>query len=444
MKNLWCMVAVSWLAGAGLFAAQPTGPAGDANADPNTQVQPPAYNPSSNAASVNPGIVPESSVPPVPDGPPTGPVEPVAAADSGVQFWSDAGYIYYWIRKGPNPVPLLTTGDFPSLGRAGYKNTQVVEGISDFRYDGFNSARLAWGFWVQDYVGIELRGFLTEEKNSTFTTSSTPTGYPFLAVPFFNVQTNVENSLPLASSGAARGAFHLESGSRMGGDEANLLYQLYRSSGFRIVGAMGFRHFALDEDLDIQYTTAPITAGFVEFNDHFVPAPHSVVIEDRFRTDNNFYGGQFGLKADMTMGSFYLSASTFLGVGMQQHLINVSGYTRLFDGNGVMIDQAQGGLFAQRPILGHFVQSSFAVLPTIDLRLGYQLTQNLSASLGYNFLFLSTADRPGNQIDREIIPQQSPAIAGFNSNFNTAPPQLLQRGSEFWAQGLELALTFQF
>jgi hypothetical protein len=59
-----------------------------------------------------------------------------------------------------------------------------------------------------------------------------------------------------------------------------------------------------------------------------------------------------------------------------------------------------GGLLALPGAnIGTFERDRFAVLPEVGLKLGYHVTPNLRLAVGYNFLYLSHAVRPGDQID---------------------------------------------
>jgi hypothetical protein len=62
--------------------------------------------------------------------------------------------------------------------------------------------------------------------------------------------------------------------------------------------------------------------------------------------------------------------------------------------------------------------------------LGYQILPCLRAQIGYDFLFLSSVARPGNQID--------------NSYDGAAHPLVPMSSSSFWAQGLAFGFQLRF
>src|SRR5262249_49996860 len=82
----------------------------------------------------------------------------------------------------------------------------------------------------------------------------------------------------------------------------------------------------------------------------------------------------------------------------------------------------------------------FAVLPEVGLKAGYRLAPWLRATVGYNFLYLSSAVRQGEQVSRVVDVRQLPPAA--------APipflPPFPFRPSDFCAQGFALGLAVSF
>ncbi len=66
--------------------------------------------------------------------------------------------------------------------------------------------------------------------------------------------------------------------------------------------------------------------------------------------------------------------------------------------------------------------------------------------VGYSFLYVSSVARPGDQIDRVINPNTSPAIGSNFSGAVSSPPHpaLNVQSSDFWAQGLNFGLEFRW
>jgi hypothetical protein len=91
---------------------------------------------------------------------------------------------------------------------------------------------------------------------------------------------------------------------------------------------------------------------------------------------------------------------------------------------------------------GHFFTERFAVVPEGSLTLGYQVTDNLSISIGYTFLYWSHVARPGDQIDRAVSPAALP-ISG-TAPVPSSRPAFSFNETDFWAQGLTFGLELRF
>jgi hypothetical protein len=71
---------------------------------------------------------------------------------------------------------------------------------------------------------------------------------------------------------------------------------------------------------------------------------------------------------------------------------------------------------------------------------GYDLTCNLRATVGYTFIHWCQVARAGDQIDRGVNPSQLPP-----ADLDGAPrPRFDFVDSGFWAQGLHFGLEYHF
>jgi nucleoid-associated protein YgaU len=140
------------------------------------------------------------------------------------RFWVDGEYLLWWVKNGPQPLPLVTTNsttpaDFSVPG------TAIVYGPSHFDYGVFSGGRVTAGYWLDadQRFGIEGRGFLLEQKSTTgFNISGA--GNPIFAVPFFDLSPPPSESSFLTSSSTRTGSFAITSSSRLWGAEVNGLY----------------------------------------------------------------------------------------------------------------------------------------------------------------------------------------------------------------------------
>jgi len=102
------------------------------------------------------------------------------------------------------------------------------------------------------------------------------------------------------------------------------------------------------------------------------------------------------------------------------------------------------GFLASGSNSGHFTRDVFAVVPEVGINLGWQITTQLRASVGYTFLYWSSVVRPGDQVDVGLSGTQLPTDTRFNPGAGPARPAVLLRGKDFWAQGINFGLEFRY
>jgi hypothetical protein len=85
-------------------------------------------------------------------------------------------------------------------------------------------------------------------------------------------------------------------------------------------------------------------------------------------------------------------------------------------------------------------QSAFAVIPEVQFRLGFDITDYLQLYAGYDYFYWSSVIRPGNQIDPVINTSQrnGGALVG------AARPEVPMTQSAIWAQGLTFGFEVKY
>src|SRR5439155_23558826 len=61
-----------------------------------------------------------------------------------------------------------------------------------------------------------------------------------------------------------------------------------------------------------------------------------------------------------------------------------------------------GGLFAQSSNIGLRSANQFTILPSLELKLGYEVTPRARVFAGYDILYWNRVVRPGNQINHNV------------------------------------------
>lgn len=420
---------------AGLAIAQPSGP-------PDS-VPPPRPAP---VLDVPGGAVPAPAAPATAPSAPFGsggqpdaacaPFAPTCCAPGafGNRFWVDADFLLWWT-KSNNLPPLLTTGSPTDLipGALGQSGTSVLYGgtINDPTRTG---GRFTAGWWWTENHTIGLDGsfLFLDSFTKKFSTSSTTS---VLAEPFFDANTGAALAYGLAYPGVRAGAFGAALNSRFWGADANLRSALIENSHTQLSLLGGFRYLNLHETLD----TADDTS--------FVPVRFSrqvleIQSSNRFRTTNDFYGGQLGADLRLAFGRFTLGFLGKVALGVNHETASIFGGTTATLGGNPLTSQPYGTLTWPTNV-GSYSRDIFAVAPEATFTLGYWVTDHIRLSAGYTFLYLSNVIRPGDAIDQTINTTQVRAL-GQGPLFGPARPTFNPNPSDYWAQGLNFGVELRY
>ena len=189
--------------------------------------------------------------------------------------------------------------------------------------------------------------------------------------------------------------------------------------------SLGYRYFRLSEGLLIREDLTAVDLN----NDN---AETDIDIFDRFDTMNEFNGVELGVHWLTAHRDWTLAVTGRMSLGDIQQSVRIDGQTI---NNGVGV----GGLLAQTSNIGLHQRNVFGMVPELEARLSKQLTQHISISAGYTFIYWSRVVRPGDQIDLDVNPELLPPPV----NPITGPlrPAFAFRDSDYWAQGLTLGLN---
>jgi hypothetical protein len=354
-------------------------------------------------------------------------------------FWASGEYLVWWIRPSNFP-PLVTTGPAGPLnvltpGRNGVlgPGTTVLFGDRETSNEERSGARVAFGLWFDDErtIGLDATIFGLAQRTVGFTGGSP--GTPVLARPFFNAGLGAEDAELVAYPGLIAGTVGVSSTSQLFGADTDLRFNLWRGPCWHIDVMGGFRYLQLDESLNItENLMVPPTS---------VPGGALIGVKDSFSTHNNFYGGQIGTEFEFRRGRWSLDLSTKLAVGDMNEVVKINGFTSLSCASGCPA-VLPGGLLALPTNIGQATNNRLAFIAEPGVKIGYNLTPRLRATVGYSLIYVSDVVRPGNQIDRVINTSQLPNAPVMFSG--TPRPAGQFRTTDFWAQGISFGLEFRF
>lgn len=359
-----------------------------------------------------------------------------STAEGKKRYWINAEYLLWRIKGSYLPPLAQRLGFFPST------LNEVLVGGRDVNPGNSYGGRATAGLWLNRSrtVGLEAGYFYLGPRS--FNQSASGTSEPsnsFIVRPFTNALPN-NVIFPIAYPSNARGSVAASLASHIQGAELNTLYDLGERVCCRLQLLGGFRFLDLKERLTIISNHAyndVVPLG--DFSDSFYQ------VTDEFATRNRFYGGQGGVRTEFSRGKLRVEFSGKVALGVARQLVNISGSTVRLNRN--TYDTRVGGLLALETNIGRYERSQFAVLPEVKASIGYQLTDNLVAFAGYDFLYLNRVARSAEQIDFTVnwvrVPflylEERPVERG-----GPARPAFSFSDSSFWAQGLTLGARIQF
>jgi hypothetical protein len=361
------------------------------------------------------------------------------------RYFVQAEYLMWWVRRGNIPVLASTApepagpgGNFGFLGQPG---TSVLLGPGPFG-DSFRSGfRFRTGAWLEDGCGVDGSFFFLGRRTDSFTVNSGL--FPVIARPIFVPNVDpvtgqvIGEFAQVVAGGGTTGALRVEQTSQLWGADINFRSCICRTCSESAEWFVGYRHLNLREDLT---TTEAIVAGPLDAPQ--VPGTR-ITVQDQFKTRNQFHGGQVGYAVSRKWGRFDVDARASVALGVTHQELDIAGFQAILPPGQQTPAVFNGGLLAVGPNLGRFTNNKFSVAPETTVNVGYMVTPNVRAYIGYNFLYWTNVIRPGDQIDRVVdltfVPNSRPvAFSGQNR------PQPLFKQSDLWAQGLQFGIELRW
>ena len=132
-----------------------------------------------------------------------------------------------------------------------------------------------------------------------------------------------------------------------------------------------------------------------------------------------------------------------MSLGLNHEVLNVYGGYQAYNFVAPSaVSTGPEGIFAMPANSGRFTSNDFAVVPEVQVKLGYDVTPAIRLSVGYDVLYESSVVRPGDQINRVISKGQT-----FHQETNvddpTHPSPLFNR-TDFFAHGLTVGLSYRY
>jgi opacity protein-like surface antigen len=347
-------------------------------------------------------------------------------------FSFSAEALIWWFKSSPTPVPIIANAPLT------LSDSKVLLGGGDLDTNPNPGFRLTAGYALNERWGLEGNFlYVPSRSTSNSVSSSGQLGSTDLLLPFFDVTQNQESFTEISFSPVFRGSAREELTNSLMGAEANGTWAVATGRPWTIDLLGGFRWLRLHETYTIT-TSSPFIP----------PSPQDIWnTTDQFNTFNNFYGAQLGVRGRYDWGPFFASGAVKFAMGAMVQTVDINGSLVSNDFNGFGQPQTfLGGYFALPTNIGSHTRSVFAVVPEVGLNVGYQITSWAAVFVGYTFLYTNNVVRPGNQINRNINPTQSTAHTEDPAPQRQGPaqPSFKFKSSDFWAQGINVGLSFRF
>ncbi len=367
------------------------------------------------------------------------------ALDSGGpvydRWWVTGEYFLGYTRPGTLP-PIATSGTADSLAVLGRTGTRVLLG-GEQDFGGVSGGRFGAGLWLDPCraYGFEWGVFFLPTQRSSFTADSTTAAA--LGRPFFDTNLGIENVRLVSLAGQFDGRMSGEYSTLFWGGEMGMAVRVLETSTFTLEQLFHARYYGLEEKVGVNdVVTAVPGGGAIFFNGQAQPLGATVAVSDFYSVVNRWVGGAGGLRVNWSSGRVLVSVTGRLGIGAMMTTLTADGETRL-TGSGADASLRTGILTAGRPTRRVTdVDISFA--PEVGARVGYRLTDHITASVGYQYLYMTNVARVEQQLNRNVDPTRVPSGQNFGAAANAPIGRLdVQRGY-YWMHGLAVGLTFSF
>ncbi len=371
------------------------------------------------------------------------------------RFWVQGDYLVWWTNGVQLPA-LVTTSPVGVLppGARGAETTTYLFGNERVNDDGQSGFRFTAGYWLDCCGKCGIEGDYFELGGNPAEYSAWSSGDPVIARPFYDSVYQRETSQAIAYPGLVSGDIDARATEYLQGAGLRLRHNLCCqepcccddccddsccgdsccqpecSTRVDLVG--GYRYYRLEDRVAInEKLVATDPYGQVAAGTIFE-------VYDSFRTRNQFHGGEVGLIAEVERGRWSFEFLVMMALGNNYQTVTIDGGTGITSPGSETINYT-GGLLALPSNIGRYSRNEFVVIPQFGLEVGYQLTCRLRAHVGYNFLYWVNVSRAAYAIDMDINPGQIPP-----SEETTPPPSFAFTDSDFWAQGLNVGVEWNY
>jgi hypothetical protein len=347
-------------------------------------------------------------------------------------------YLLWWV-KGASTPPLVTTSPQGTpqteAGVLGQPGTSILFGDQPVNTGARSGGRITLGGWIDPTTRIEGSYFQLAQSVQTFGASSN--GNPILAQPYFDVNPNstaaaMQNASAIAYPGAYSGSINIRSTSSLLGADLHAIHNLSFTDFLddrqhRLDFLFGWRYLRLRDNLAINSNVNSAELAGLGV------VPSTVAVSDSFGTTNNFNGVDLGMVSNYRHARWSLQTIGRMALGVTSENVNIAG-------SNTTAGSPVGGLLTQASNIGSYQRNGFAVVPQLQLMLGYDVTPRFRCQVGYDIMYWSRVARPGDQIDTTLNLSQ----ASGQPLVGAARPAFGFHETDLWVQGFSAGAEYRF
>jgi hypothetical protein len=345
--------------------------------------------------------------------------------------WSHYDFLLSWSKA--QPLPLLATRNGLSAVGGSSIGANAQAG---FRFG------MGWSSNPERDAGWEFEGLFLGTRVGTLRLTDGEIRRPFTnpTVPYAGTLAGTTPDLVVNGAGFATGSVVVTTTTRVQGWEVIGVKSLLDAGDIKFNALGGYRYLGVNEGLHVhQQSLYAARLG--------QPATLWGVY-DQFDARNNFHGGQVGFVLDYVGQRWTFGLRTTVALGSNFETVQARGNSSATTAAlpVLAVQPYSAGFLATASNSGRALESRFAVLPEARVTLGYRLGERCQVMAGYDFLYLSNAVRPGDQVDPTVNPAQVPILGGVAGPalFGPARPAPLFNRTDFWVQGLVLGFDCRY
>jgi hypothetical protein len=360
-------------------------------------------------------------------------------------------YLMWW-QKGLDVPPLLTTSTTgttqANAGVLGLNSTSTLIGNDDLLTGRMNGGRIRFGWWFANCPKLGIEGEYFGLDTLRHDSVNQSTGNPILARPFFNIAPATgfarEDSELVAFPNIVSGSFTLNAFSTIDGAAVRFRRMLCCGTNStcsplcggmvetqsRIDATLGWRFLQLREGLTMTEDLQSLQTV----------APGDFLIQDSFRTRNQFNGVELGVLRSSRRGCWSLDLMSRISLGNTRQEVIISGSTETRQNN--QTQNYNTGFLAQRSNIGTYTREEFGLVTELGATLGYTIGCHWRLTAGYTFINWCNVVRPGDQIDLDVnpnllAPETTPFVGALR-------PRFAFRETDYWLQGINLGAEYRW